>query len=103
MEVEVKHLLPSRLPDMEEELVPREALLLRKLLCLEDEETRKMRRLRRDIGERSHKVFWDKEKVCPGFGSNISKGKDLCILKDNICRNLPVPNPMKDRSFFHER
>ena len=62
-----------------------------------------MRRLRRDIGERSHKVFWDKENMCPGFGQNIAECEHFRILKDNVRRNLTITNPMKNRSFFHEK
>src|SRR3989344_4013344 len=84
MQVNVGHFLPAILPHMVDELVTRESMLCREFLRLENEQSRQMLGVLRDMVYGLEERFGDEQKVRGSLGMDVAECDDFLVLIHDV-------------------
>lgn len=94
--MQIKYFLSALFADVEQKFVAVDPLLCSELLRLENQKTRNMRRLRRDVSNRRHKLLWYKEKMRRCLGMNVTEDEHFVVLVFDRRRNLLADDFVED-------
>lgn len=97
MQVQIRHV-----PSVEEDTELFDPLLSRKVPRFEDQQTRKVFRLGRQLGNGDRELLRNEEEVRYVFGMNVFDGEDFIIFVDDGRGQFAIEDFMEDRAFTHE-